>query len=146
MKKILFLSALIMLLTANIYAQSFSLLSSGGSFTTGSNPYSTVIDTVEDSETGEFTVSIPNDRSSLAFQLIMKDISGDPSGVVVNWYEAVDVSAEVYATTPKWSDTMPNSDFSIIHAITGNPIGNYKMEIIGTGTHESSYQIILRVR
>lgn len=142
MKKILLIAVLLGLTCFIPKAEAqVKLISAGGSFTTGSNPYKTSVDTVNNSGTKLYYVQIPNRWNNVVFQVNMKKITGDPSGVVVNIYNSIDTTGGgIYDSRPLFSDTMSNANTTIVREITGNPTTNYKMEIKGAGTHQSSFQ------
>lgn len=144
MKKILLIAVFAVL---GIAAQAqVTLISSGGSFTTGSNPYYTTRDTVDDDGTQEYYVRIPNRWQFVTFQVNMTKISGDPSAVTVAIYNAVDTAGALYDSTPIFTKTLPDASHTVVHEITGNPVSHYKVVVTGSGTQSSSYKAMVFIR
>lgn len=124
-----------------------NLVEPNGSFTAGTGGvHYTTLDTLEDSETKTHYVQVPNRWQYVNFQTNMTDITGDPSGVTVAIYNALDTTGGRYDSIPLFTDTMANANTTRVREVEGNPCSHYKIVITGAGTHTSSYQVKLTVR
>lgn len=146
MKQIfILLAAMLAFSTTDVKAQ-YNIITPGSDFTIGTNPFSTVSNVLVDGATITKEVSIPNRWQFVTFQVDMKDSTGDPSGVVLNIYNSADKTGDKWDSTPLFSDTMPNENHTVVRTIEGNPTDHYKLELVGAGTHVSTYTFKVFVR
>lgn len=141
MKKLLFIAAVALLCSTTADAQLIT-----GNFTGNGPVFVTSLDTVANTGTKTYIASIPNRWQGVTFQLNMADVTGDPSGVHVEWYNSVDTAGNRWDSVPYFTDTMPNANYTVVHEVIGNPALFWKAVVTGVGTHTSSYQIKAIVR
>lgn len=123
---------------------SLASFAQGGSLGSYQAPlYRTSLDTVTNSGTKTYTMSVSRNATTVTWQLDMTKISGTTSGVITTFYVSADggQTYKLYAT-----DTMADASTVVQKTFAGNPYTHYKWIVTGASTQSSSYRVYALIR